>query len=52
MKKKKELEVTPLPVYHTFRDSDRWISQLLECKPLSEKEVEQLCDKVNSNTTI
>jgi hypothetical protein len=27
-------------------DVDRWIEQLLQCKPLSEKEVEALCEKV------
>ena len=29
-----------------FDEVDRWIEQLLQCKPLSEKEVESLCEKV------
>jgi serine/threonine-protein phosphatase 2A catalytic subunit len=27
-------------------DVDEWISQLSECKPLSEGEIKKLCDKV------
>lgn len=27
-------------------DVDAWISQLMQCKPLSEAEVKKLCDKV------
>ena len=26
---------------------DGWIAQLMECQPLSETEVKQLCDKVD-----
>lgn len=29
-----------------FGDVDRFIAQLMECKPLSEQEVKALCDKV------
>jgi len=25
---------------------DRWISELMDCKPLTESEVESLCEKV------
>jgi len=32
-------------VSSTHSDVDRWIAQLLECKPLSEQEVKLLCDK-------
>ena len=27
------------------KDLDRWVAQLLECKPLSEAEVKALCEK-------
>jgi hypothetical protein len=30
-----------------FFDVDKFIAQLMECKPLSEQEVKALCDKVN-----
>ena len=31
----------------SFNDEvDGWISQLMQCKPLSETEVKKLCDKV------
>jgi hypothetical protein len=29
-----------------YGDVDRWIAQLMECKPLSEAEVTQLCARV------
>ncbi len=29
-----------------YGDVDRWIAQLMECKPLSEAEVVQLCARV------
>ena len=29
-------------------DVDGWISQLMQCKPLSENEVKKLCEKVSS----
>jgi hypothetical protein len=31
-------------------DVDKWIAQLMECKPLSEQEVKALCDKVSGNS--
>lgn len=32
----------------SFNDEvDGWISQLMQCKPLSEAEVKKLCDKVS-----
>ena len=30
-----------------YGDVDRWIAQLMECKPLSEAEVIQLCARVS-----
>ena len=27
---------------------DRWIQELMDCKPLTELEVESLCDKVHA----
>ena len=29
-----------------YQDVEVWIAQLKQCKPLSEKDVESLCDKV------
>ena len=33
-------------VMKDYGDVDRWIAQLMECKPLSEAEVTQLCARV------
>jgi serine/threonine-protein phosphatase 2A catalytic subunit len=33
---------------HEHKDIDKQIEQLMECKPLSEQEVKELCDKVSS----
>jgi hypothetical protein len=36
----------------SFNDEvDGWISQLMQCKPLSEAEVKKLCDKVSEDRT-
>jgi serine/threonine-protein phosphatase 2A catalytic subunit len=35
----------------SFNDEvDGWISQLMQCKPLSEAEVKKLCDKVSEDS--
>ena len=31
-----------------YRTLDRWIAELMDCKPLTESEVESLCEKVRA----
>ena len=38
----KKMDNTP----GSYADVDRYISHLMECKPLSEQDVKNLCDKV------
>ena len=41
----------PLPTSNMALSLDRWISELMDCKPLTEGEVESLCEKVRSRWT-